>query len=112
MSAKEQYKNGDARCQPSLANGNAVLVGLDCSELVDLRTLFAIRVDKLMLALGGAVGIDTLGNRVAVDAQGFRRVGNALFVAHEGLLDIQLLEFFEGLIQEDAAIEHVFNDSF
>ncbi|HEV2904757.1 MAG TPA: hypothetical protein VGW32_06905 [Pyrinomonadaceae bacterium] len=79
---------------------------------MELRTLFAIRVDKLILALCRAVGINTLGNRVAVDAQGFGGVGNALFVSRESLLDVQLFEFFEGLIQKDAAIEHVFNNGF
>ena len=79
---------------------------------MDLRTLFAVRVDELMFALCRAVGINPLGNRVAVDAKGFGGVGNALFVARESLLDIQLLEFVEGLIQKDAAIEHVFNNGF
>ena len=79
---------------------------------MELRTLFAVRVDELMFALGRAVGINPLGNRIAVDAKGFGGVGNALLVAHESLLDIQLFEFFEGLIQKDAAIEHVFNNGF
>jgi hypothetical protein len=82
------------------------------AELVELRTLFAIRVDELMLALCRAVGIYTLGNSVAVDAQGLSGVGNALLVTHESLLDVELFEFFEGLIQKDAAIEHVFNNGF
>ena len=79
---------------------------------MELRTLFAVRVDELMFALGRAVGINPLGNRVAVDAQGFGGVGNAPFVTRESLLDVELLEFFEGLIQKDAAIEHVFNNGF
>ena len=79
---------------------------------MELRTLFAVRVDELMFALCRAVGINPLGNRVAVDAKGFGGVGNALFVTRESLLDIQLFEFFEGLIQKDAAIEHVFNNGF
>ena len=77
-----------------------------------LRAFFAIRIGEFVLALCGAVGIDALGNRVAVDTQGFGSVGNALFIAHESLLDIKLFEFFEGLIQKDAAIEHVFNNGF
>lgn len=81
-------------------------------ELVELRTLLAIRVDELVLALCRPVGIYTLGNRVAVDAKGFSGVGNALFVTGESLLNVQLFEFFEGLIQKDAAIEHVFNNGF
>ena len=80
--------------------------------LMEFRTLFAVRVDELMLALGRAVGINTLGDGVAMDAQGFGGVGNALFVSRESLLDVQLFEFFEGLIQKDAAIEHVFNNGF
>ena len=112
MSAKEQYKNGDARCQPGLGSRKVVLIGNWTAGLMELRTLFAIRVDELMLTLGCAIGINTLGNRVAVNAKGFRGVGNALFVTRESLLDVQLFEFFEGLIQKDAAIEHVFNNGF
>ena len=82
------------------------------AELMELRTLFAVRVGEIVLALGRAVGIDALGNCVAVDSQGFGRVGNALLVAHESFLDVKLFEFFEGLIQKDAAIEHVFNQGF
>ena len=82
------------------------------AELVGLRALLAVRVGKLMLALCCAVGIDPFGNRVAMDAQGFGGVRNALLVAHESLLNVQLFEFFEGLIQQDAAIEHVFNNGF
>ena len=79
---------------------------------MELRTLFAVRIDELMLAFGRAVRVNPLGNRIAVNAKGFGGVGNALFVARESLLDIKLLEFFEGLIQKDAAIEHVFNNGF
>jgi hypothetical protein len=86
--------------------------GATTVELVQLRTLFAVRVHQLMFALCGAVRIDTLGNRVAVDAEGFSGVGNALFITRESLLDVQLFEFFEGLIQKNAAIQHLFNNSF
>ena len=79
---------------------------------MELRTLFAIRVGELVLALCRAVGVNPLGNRVAVDAKGLGGVGNALFVTRESLLDVQLFKFFEGLIQKDAAIEHVFNNGF
>lgn len=62
-----------------------------------------------MLSFGGAVGINSLGNRVAMDAQGFSGIGNPLFVSHKGLLNIEFFKLVQRFIQEDMAVEHVFN---
>lgn len=77
-----------------------------------LRALFPVGISQLMLALAGAIGIDALGYSVAVDAEGFGGVRNAFLVADEGLLNVELFEFLEGLVQKDVAVQHVFNNGF
>jgi len=62
-----------------------------------------------MLSFGRPVGIDAFGNRVAMDPKRFSGVGDALLVSHECFLNIELFELVERFIQEDVAVEHVFN---
>ena len=47
-----------------------------------------------------------------MDAESIGRMTDALFVARVGLLNVKLLEFFERLVKQDVAIEHVFNYCF
>ena len=61
----------------------------------------------VVLALFSTIGINALGNRVAVDAEGFGGVGNALLVPSEGFLDVELFKLGNGLIKCDVAVEHV-----
>ena len=58
------------------------------------------------------IGRDAFGEGVAVDAQDGGRVREVLLVAREGLLYVELLEFADGLIQEDVAFEHFVNQGF
>jgi len=67
---------------------------------------------SVVLAFLGAVGIYPLGDRVAVDAEGFGGVGNTLLIAGEGFLNVELLEFGDSLIKRDVAIKHLFDNSF
>ena len=61
----------------------------------------------LVLVLGNA-----LGEGVAVDAEDGGRVGDVLFVAGEGFLDVELLEFAERFIEKDVAFEHFVDQVF
>ena len=49
---------------------------------------------------------DAFSEGVAVNAEDRGRVREVLLVAREGLLYVELLEFADGLIQEDVAFEH------
>jgi hypothetical protein len=62
---------------------------------------------RVVLAFFRAVRIYSLRDRVAVDAEGFGGVGNALLVSVEGLLNVELFELGDGLIQCNVAVEHV-----
>jgi len=53
------------------------------------------------------VGGDAFGEGVAMDAEDGGRVREVLFVAREGLLDVELLKLAECLIQKDVAFEHL-----
>jgi len=59
-----------------------------------------------------SIRIDSLGDGVAVDAEGVGGIGDALLVAREGLLNIQLFELVESLVQSDVTIEHLVDNSF
>jgi hypothetical protein len=52
------------------------------------------------------------GNRVAVNPQSCRGVGNPFLVSVVGFLNVELFKLFEGLVQQDVAVEHVFNYCF
>ena len=52
------------------------------------------------------------GEGVAVDAEDGGRVGDVLFVAGEGFLDVELLEFAERFIEKDVAFEHFVDQVF
>jgi len=58
------------------------------------------------------IGGDAFGEGVAMDAEDGGRVREMLLVAREGLLDVELLEFADGLIQEDVAFEHFVHQGF
>lgn len=47
-----------------------------------------------------------------MDAESGGRVTDTLLVARVGLLNVELLEFFERLVKQDVAVEHVFNYCF
>ena len=72
----------------------------------------AVRVSELVLSLLGPVGIDSLRNRVAMNAEGFGRVRNPFLVSGESFLNIELFKLVEGFIQKDVAVEHVFDYCF
>jgi hypothetical protein len=65
-----------------------------------------------VFAFLGAVGIDTLGDRVAMDAQGISRVRNAFLISGESFLNVKLFKLIERFIQKDVAVEHVFDYCF
>jgi hypothetical protein len=77
-----------------------------------LGALSPVRVSEVVLSFGGAVGIDPLGNRIPVDAQGFSRMRNAFLVSGEGLFNVKLFKLVERFIQKDVAVEHIFDYSF
>lgn len=62
-----------------------------------------------MLSFSGAIRIDSLGNRVAMDSERFSGVGNPLFVSREGFLNIEFFKLVQRFIQKDVTVEHVFN---
>ena len=62
---------------------------------------------RVVFAFFGAIGIYAFRDRIAVDAEGFGGVGNALLVPGEGLLNVELLELGDGLIKCNVAVEHV-----
>lgn len=82
------------------------------AALMRLAILADIEADVIVLSLFSAIRTDALRDCVAVNAKRFRGVRNALSVTREGLLDVELFKLFQGFIQKDVAIEHVFNDSF
>jgi hypothetical protein len=47
-----------------------------------------------------------------MDAERDGSVTDALLIARVSFLDVELLEFFERLVQQDVAVEHVLNDCF
>ncbi len=47
-----------------------------------------------------------------MDAEGVGSIGDALFVAREGLLNVQLLELPQSFVQHDVTIQHFFDYSF
>jgi hypothetical protein len=47
-----------------------------------------------------------------VYTEGRRGQGDALLISSEGLFNVKLLEFFEGFIEKDVPVEHVFDYSF
>ena len=51
-----------------------------------------ISIVRVVLAFLGAIRVNPLGNRVAVDAERFGRVGNSLLVAREGFLYVELFK--------------------
>src|SRR5215216_7432252 len=63
-------------------------------------------------ALLRAVACDALGEGVAVDAERGGRAREVLLVARERLLDVELLELFEGLVEHDLAVEHLVYQGF
>ena len=77
-----------------------------------VRPLAAVRVSQVVLSLLSSVGIDSLGNRVAVDTEGFGRVRNAFPVSDESFLNVELFKLVERFIQKDVAVEHVLDYCF
>jgi len=65
-----------------------------------------------MLSFCGAVRIDALRYRVAVDAECFGGVGDSLLVSVESFLNVELFKLVERFIQQDVAVEHVFDYCF
>ncbi len=47
-----------------------------------------------------------------MDAEGVGGIGDALFVAREGLLNVQLLELPQSFVQHDVTVQHFFDHSF
>ena len=77
-----------------------------------MTTTAMIACVGVVLPFLGAVGIDALGDGVAVDAEGFSGVRNALLIPGEGLLNIELLEFRDGLIKGNVAVQHIVDHCF
>src|SRR5215831_16135253 len=72
----------------------------------------ARRAVGVMFSFLGAIEVYAFRDRVAVYPERGSRVANALFVPGVGFLNVELLEFFEGLVKPDVAVEHVFNHCF
>lgn len=77
-----------------------------------LAARLEISVTKMVPSFFRAVEIHSLGDRIAVDAKGFGRVGDSLFVSVEGLLNVELFKFSQGLIKHDVTVEHFFDYGF
>ncbi len=58
------------------------------------------------------IRIDSLRDCVAVDAERVGGIGDALLVAREGLLNIQLFELLQSFVEHDVSIEHLFDNCF
>lgn len=65
-----------------------------------------------MFSFVGAIRIDSFGNRVAMDAQRGGGVRDALLVARECFLNVELFEFLKSFVEHDVAVEHVVDYSF
>jgi len=59
-----------------------------------------------------SIRIDSLGDGIAMDAEGVGRIGDALFVAREGLLNVKLFELLQSFVEPDVPIQHFFDHSF
>ena len=47
-----------------------------------------------------------------MDSDGRCGFGDVLLMASHGLFDVELLEFAEGLVQKDVALEHLLDQTF
>ena len=56
-----------------------------------------------------AVRIDPLGDSVPMDAESSGGVRNSLLVPAVRLLNVKLLKFFQGFIEHDVTIKHIFD---
>jgi hypothetical protein len=65
-----------------------------------------------MLPLLSAVGIHPFRNCVAMNAECGGGVRNAFLVSRVGFLDIELFEFLKSFIEQNMAVEHVFDYGF
>ena len=84
-------------------------LGTANTGLVMFRAFAAVRVRELVLSFCSTVGIDSLGNGVAVDAEGFGSMRNAFLVSDESLLNVKLFKLVKRFIQKDVAVKHVFD---
>ena|ERR1043165_2868699 len=55
---------------------------------------------------------DALGEGVAMDAEDGGGIRDVLLVPRHGFLDVELLEFAQGFIQKDVALEHFVDQAF
>jgi len=65
----------------------------------------------VVFAFLGSVGMNALGDRVAVNAERDSGMRDVFVVAHKRLFNVKLFEFCQGLIEHDVAIEHFVNYS-
>jgi hypothetical protein len=77
------------------------------------------RLAYLMIGLADVPGaflfsirMDSLRDGVSVDAEGVGRIGDALLVAREGLLNVKLFELLQSFVEPDVTIQHFFDHSF
>ena len=59
-----------------------------------------------------SIRIDPLGDCVSMDAERVGSVRDALLIASEGLLNVQLFELLQSFVKPDVAIQHFFDHSF
>jgi len=59
-----------------------------------------------------SIRIDSLGDGVSMDAEGVGGISDALLIAREGLLNVQLFELLQSFVQHDVTIQHFFDHSF
>jgi len=59
-----------------------------------------------------AIGIDSFGNCIAVDAESVGGVCDALSISRESFLNIELFEFCQSLVQHYPAIQHIIDHCF
>jgi hypothetical protein len=60
-------------------------------------------------AIGFFVGSDSLGERISMNAKDFGGSGKVFLMAFQSLLNVELLEFRDGLLQENLAVQHLIN---
>ena len=77
------------------------------------------RLAYLMVGLASVPGpflfsirIDSLRDCVSMDAECVGSIGDALLVAREGLLNVQLFELLQSFVEPDVTIQHFFDHSF
>jgi len=84
----------------------------DAVKFVLFRDIYFLLFRSSSLFVLAFVLGNSLGDGVAVDTEGGGGFAQVVAVAFEGFLDVDLLEFGESFIEEDAAVEHFLDEGF